>query len=62
MQINDFRELDFEIDELTSSIQNAITGEIQKLQDWKVPDQLKKQIGYLIGILKSEINSARFIS
>ena len=28
MQINDFRELDFEIDELTSSIQNAITGEI----------------------------------
>ena len=31
MQINDFRELDFEIDELTSSIQNAITNYLDSI-------------------------------
>ena len=56
-------QLDFEIDKLTNSIENAISGEVFDTSVIKISDPklIKKPSGFLIGMLKSKIKVRRFM-
>lgn len=54
--------LDIEIDKLTNSIINVVTGEVFETEFSKVTlKEIKKRNGYLIGPLKLKIKKVQFL-